>query len=179
MKYYAYTGDIKELKKLGYEFQKLYARNYKTYSKDNITMYVTSKMILEISYVEAKLRTKYIDFILANKDKPKEFWVRDEDLTMNPAKPVFFKDAPIWFITNHGSVMRSDDFYDKQVPITQQKHQLISNVRSGVISKEQYDIKNDKLKEDEFYWDPVTFSLKNVNQIIELDSLHPLELKVY
>lgn len=72
--YYCYTGDIKNLKPNGWIFQKLYARNYKTYRKDGIIMYVISKMCLEIDNVRSQDQTKVVEFILENIDKPESFW---------------------------------------------------------------------------------------------------------
>lgn len=180
MKYYAYTGDVKKLKALDYKFQKLYASNYKTYSKDRLIMYVTSKMILELDDVKSKNRTKFIEFILKNKHQPKEFWVRDEDLTMNPKHPIMYRDAPIWFLTQWGNIMTSDDFYDNRAPLWAKQSKLREDEEAGIISNE--DVKNAyaKFREDEeFYFDASEFSLDLVKQIIELDNLHPLELREY
>ena len=77
MKQYAYTGDVKLLKDIGYTFQKLFARNYKSYHKEDIFMFVISKMILEIENLKRIHQVRVIDFILANRDKPKSFWVSD------------------------------------------------------------------------------------------------------
>lgn len=173
MKRYAYTSDVKKLRNAGYIYQKSCGRSY---CKDSITMYSRSKMMIEISHLSPELRTPYIEFILTNKDKPEHFWVRDEDLTMNPAKPITFNNAPIWFLTAHGRVMNCEAFYDMQMPITNLKIQTSSDCRNGIISKEEYDLKLEELRKNEFYWDPVVFSLDNVKLIIELDNLHPLEL---
>jgi len=74
MESYCYTGDIKKLKPNGWIFQKLYARNYKTYRKDNIIMYVVSNMRIEIDNIKAKYQPKVIEFIIDNIDKPDSFW---------------------------------------------------------------------------------------------------------
>lgn len=86
MKYYCYVGDIKKLIPAGFTFQKLYASNYKAYHKDNIFMFVVSKMILEISNVRSEHQTALIGFILKHKDKPESFWHSKRENS-------FFKDT--------------------------------------------------------------------------------------
>ncbi len=177
--YYAFTGDVKDLKTIGYTFQKLYARNYKTYSKDRLIMYVTSKMILELNDVKSKNRTKFIEFILKNKTQPKEFWVQDEDITINPKFPCIYHDAPIWYQTQHGNIMKSEAFYDNQHLLNLKKTKLREGCQDGSINEEEKKKTLDEFREEEFYFDPSYFSIEIINQIIELDNLKPLELSEY
>ena len=53
MESYAYTGDVKKLKSIGYTFQKLYAMNYKSYHKGEIFMFVTTKMAIPTTFANA------------------------------------------------------------------------------------------------------------------------------
>lgn len=71
---YRYLGDIKKLIPAGYRFQKLFARDYKSYCKGPIIMFVISKMELEIDNLPHADQKMTIDFILENKDKPEDFW---------------------------------------------------------------------------------------------------------
>jgi hypothetical protein len=74
MNLYCYTGDVKKLIPNGWIFQKLFARNYKTYRKDGIIMYVISKMCLEPDNIKQEYQPKLIEFILENIDEPDSFW---------------------------------------------------------------------------------------------------------
>lgn len=74
MKLYRFTGDVKKLIPLGYKFQKLYASNYRSYTKGKIIMFVTSKMILVIDGVKPEDQSTLIKFILDNASQPDTFW---------------------------------------------------------------------------------------------------------
>jgi hypothetical protein len=108
MEYYCYIGDIKKLIPAGFTFQKLYASNYKAYHKDNIFMFVVSKMILEISDIKSEYQTTLIKFILDHKDKPESFW-------HSTRKHSFFKDILFanWVIYD-GKVMAEYDYTENK-----------------------------------------------------------------
>lgn len=99
MALYRYTGEIKKLKPNGWTFQKLYARNYKTYRKNGIWMYVISKMVLEIDNIKNKDQVTVVKFILRNLDKPYSFW-------QQPSPHPLFKNTlfPSWAIQS-GRIM--------------------------------------------------------------------------
>ena len=80
MKAYCFTGDVKTLIPAGWKFQKLYARNYKSYRKCGVFMFVVSKMILEIDWAQGNDQITIIDFILKNKDKSEDFWQSFSDM---------------------------------------------------------------------------------------------------
>lgn len=44
-----FTGKIEDLKKMNFKFQKLYARNYKVYSKNDVWIWVAGGFSIEIS----------------------------------------------------------------------------------------------------------------------------------
>jgi hypothetical protein len=94
---YRYTGDIKKLKPNGWTFQKLYARNYKSYRKNGIWMFVISKMRLEIDNIKTSDQGKVVKFILDNMNQPDSFWQETSP---------FFEDTlfPSWAIQK-GEVM--------------------------------------------------------------------------
>lgn len=93
MKLYCYTGDVKKLVPNGWTFQKLYARNYKTYRKDGIIMYVVSKMCLEFDNIKSFHQPKVVEFILKNLEQPQSFWVSPSHI------PIFNNNLfPSWVI---------------------------------------------------------------------------------
>ena len=77
---YRYIGDIKKLIPNGWVFHKLFANNYKVYNKNNIWMYVISKMRIEIDNITSN--EIVIDFILENKSKPDSFWTNNNYNTL-------------------------------------------------------------------------------------------------
>ena len=77
---YRYSGDVKKLIPNGWEFHKLYANNYKVYNKENIWMFVISKMRIEIDNIVSN--EIVIDFILENKSKPDNFWTNNNYNTL-------------------------------------------------------------------------------------------------
>lgn len=85
MKQYCYTGDIKKLIPNGWKFQMLYASNYKSYHKNDIFMFVITKMALEISNLNFENQVMLIDFIINNFDKPRDFWITQGVLREVPA----------------------------------------------------------------------------------------------
>ena len=101
MKYYCYTGDIKKLIPNGWIFQKLYARNYKTYRKGKIIMFVISKMAIEITNLDEDAHILLIKFILDNKNKPESFWQSKSSVDI----PLFKNSKfPCW-VVQKGEVM--------------------------------------------------------------------------
>jgi hypothetical protein len=141
--FYKYTGDIKVLKNYGYTFQKLYARNYKSYHKGEIFMFVVSKMEIEITnipHVPVNSQEIVIDFILTNKDKPVEFW---EYEGLSP----FNKKLAKYRLIN-GEILTTEERYIK--------YPIKDNVENLFIEEFRLDI-------------------KLVNQILELNSIKPLE----
>jgi len=89
MEFFRYTGDVKKLKSLGYTFQKLYARNYISYHKDEIFMFKTNKMILEIGNLDPQYQSLAIQFILDHKDEPETFWWYKSRIFKNTLMPVW------------------------------------------------------------------------------------------
>jgi len=57
-----FCGEYKELKYMGYRFQKLYAMNYKSYRKDNIMIWVMGNDV-QIGSLGAKLTDAIIDMV--------------------------------------------------------------------------------------------------------------------
>lgn len=78
MEAHYYTGTIDDLKKLGYKFHKLYARNYKAYNLGNIWLFVKGGFVVEFNSLEAESKYHFnlIQFILDNKDKSETFWYK-------------------------------------------------------------------------------------------------------
>jgi len=148
MQYYCYIGHRKKLKPNGWTFQKLYARNYHTYYKDGIIMYVVSKMCIELDNIKAKHQRKVIKFILENINKPDLFWQE---------KSAFFKDTlfPSWVIQN-GEITS--------------KHQSIINKRDWHLA---WEIDNNI----EYLEDGIPIRFAWVNAIKELIELGGVELK--
>ena len=103
MNFYCYTGDIKKLIPNGWTFQKLYARNYKTYRKDGIIMYVISKMCLEFDNIRSKYQSKVVEFMLENIDKPDSFWQTEGIYGMLAA----------WTIQDGAIISRQEAFRNK------------------------------------------------------------------
>jgi hypothetical protein len=79
MKVYKYTNTVENLKKIGFKFQKLFAKNYHTYTKNDIIMYKVSDMEIEIDNIYRNVQSKIIDFILENKNNLTIF-IRISDL---------------------------------------------------------------------------------------------------
>jgi len=147
MNYYCYVGDIKKLIPAGFTFQKLYANNYKAYHKNNIFMFVVSKMILEIAGIKPEYQTILIKFILDHKDKPESFWHSTREHS-------FFKDTLFanWVIYN-GEVMAEYDY-------TNHKYADLYNI-------ENIDSINDGFQ--------IQYEL--VKDILELNKIGSIELK--
>ncbi len=174
MKQYVYNGDVKLLKNIDNKFQKLYARNYKSYSKNNIIMYVISKMALEFNNVNYKSQATFIDFILKNQNQPKEFWVKDIDYG---GKHGLFKDFPIWYITKKGNIVHKDRKDDEKMKIYNETSELSKKVKEGLMTKEERtEIIKGWYETKEFMNDAYMIDFDDINQIIELNNLHPLEL---
>lgn len=177
MKRYVFTGDIKKLKDIGYKFQKLYAKNYKTYSKEKIIMYVVDKMAIEINNMDEHTNV-LIKYILDNKNKSKSFWVEDTILNTNPPMP--YNDRPLQVITAFGNIISSSE-YLKNHKIYMKDLGKICNKRDakffGKISEEEAERQFIELDKGEFSRESFRIKINLVNQIIELDNLHPLEIK--
>jgi len=177
MKKYAFTGDIKLLKNIGYKFQKLYARNYKTYSNERIIMYVTSKMAVELDDVRANIRTPFIQFILDNKNKPKDFWLHD--VTYGAPFNETFTDMSTWVITPLGNIMTMSDYKVRRKPLDVIISSSYDDFRDNKISKSEQDIiiSEAESKYSEFSLSlPIEFYDDIIKDVIELDNLSPLEL---
>lgn len=165
---YAYTGDVKKLKTIGFTFQKLYAANYKTYMNNYMIMYVISKMVLEIDRVNPKHQAAYVAFILENKDKPKEFWVSDHVFGQNNEHT--FKDMANFHFTHFGNVVTNKE-------LTKLRHVAWDCIKYGDdVPEEEKEANHARMMECEGGRDPYRFDLTIVNEIIALDNLHPLEI---
>ena len=174
MKSYAYTGDVKKLKSIGYTFQKLYAMNYKSYHKDEIFMFVTTKMAIEYGTLRHSLQSKFIEFILNNKDKPKEFWVSDKQ-----CGTFVFKDTANFYLTMHGNVVtdkqRAKLHHISGIEFTR----IYDGLASGEIPQDQKDILREEWLKMEGALDPFLFGWDRVQAILELNNLHPLEVVLF
>lgn len=168
LKQYAYTGDVKKLKTIGFTFQKLYAYNYKTYMNDHMIMYVVSKMAVELNRVHPEHQATFIAFILENKDKPKEFWVHDH--VFGKDNEYTFTDMANFHFTHFGNVVTNNELKKLQ-------HAAWDEIKYGDdIPQEEKDAAHARMMEREGGRDAYRFDLEVVNEIIALDNLHPLEI---
>jgi hypothetical protein len=167
---YAYSGDVKNLKKIGYQFQKLYASNYKTYHKDDIFMFVVNKMILEIDNTSIAQQVAAIDLILNNLDKEDSFWERD-GVCKFTKKP---KKNPVFLFTRVGNHYDWDNYFTIARENTKElKLTILQKEDSG----DDYSEDVVALKANEFYLEPFKLTLDFVNRIKELNQfgLHKIE----
>lgn len=170
MESYAYTGDVKKLKSIGYMFQKLYAMNYKSYHKDEIFMFVTTKMAIEYGTLAHSLQAKFIEFILTHKDKPKEFWVSDK-----PCGKLVFNDMANYCLTMHGNVVTDEERAKLHHTSGIEFTRIYDGVASGEIPQDQEDILYEEWGKMEGAQDPFLFGWDRIQAILELNALHPLE----
>jgi len=100
---YRYNGTIEKLKSIGYTFNKLYARNYIVYSKNDFFLFKASKMIVEVINLSMEDQHPAIKFVLDNKDKGEDFWTVESK---------FFKNTrlPVWCVVNNKIVPNSKGF---------------------------------------------------------------------
>jgi len=168
---YCFTGKVGELKNIGYKFEKLYAANHKSYIKENIFMFVVSKMSIEIKNFEFDFQVELISFILKNKNKNKSFWVENRVINTNPPMP--YQDAPIWVMTRYGNIINHKE-YTKGRADYMQKFKKILDLGNSLTEKEMSE-KLDKLDETEFAREGFMIKYTLVKQILELNELHPLE----
>jgi len=171
MKFYKYTGDIKKLKDIGYNFEKIYARSYKSYTKGKIWMFVSNDMIIEITNLDVEFHKSFIGFILDNKDKAKDFWVEDIEHSK-----MSFKDIPKWIITKNGNTMSKNEWRDKNRIFMKKCVLPLINDKEGIYSEDYKDSMFDSFEDEEYMGDPYTFRMDILSQILELNKLHPLEL---
>lgn len=177
MEIYAFGGDVKELKKIGYKFQKAYAKNYKTYCKDDIIMYVVSKMAIEITNLDDELQKTLIGFILENKEKEKSFWV--EDRVIDLKVPLPYKDAPLWAMSKFGKIMSMKDWYEGSIAFMKKWSKTIDELKdpeTGEVPEEKKEILREMERDEEFSGECKRFQLELIENIKALDNLHPLEL---
>jgi hypothetical protein len=166
IKQYAFTGDVKKLIPHGFKFQKLYASNYKAYHQDNLFMYVSTKMVLEITNVEHKHQAVLIGFILENKDQPDSFWEQDRSM----GKWTMMENQ--YVMTQFGNVVDNRAWRD----LFSASLDRYIDVKDGT-EEERHEAIKWKM-EQEGGRDPYRLTLERVKQIIELDKVHPLELIV-
>lgn len=174
MQFYAYVGDVKKLKTIGYEFQKLYASNYKSYSKNKIIMFVISKMVIEISNQDSEARFKIIDFILKNKKQPKSFWAEDRIIDTTP--PIPYPDAPTMVMTGFGNIMPKKEYDISRIAYMKEVKKILVLEEEKSLSDEEIKTLHKDLNKTEFASEAYLFKLDFVNDIIDLDNLHPLEI---
>ena len=148
--YYCYVGDVKKLIPNGWTFQKLYARNYKTYRKNGIIMYVVSKMCLEIDNIKGKYHKTLIEFILEHLNEPESFWV--EPSTFFPGTML-----PAWVI---------------------QKGEIMTK-RQSIINKRDWHLAWEKNNNIQYLEDGEPIRLKWIQTIKELVELGGVELKKF
>ena len=172
MKRYAYTGDVKLLKTIGFTFHKLYAANYKTYMRDDVAMFVTTNMVLEVSAIRPEHHNAVIEFIIANKHQPREFWVFDR-----PCGKFTFTDMSQFHLTQFGNVVNDKEM--KDLYSASLVHVCTDAHRDGTITDAERDRGIQLKSECEGGQDPFHLTLKFVNLVIELDNLHPLEMAIY
>jgi len=148
--YYCYVGDIKKLIFNGWKFQKLYARNYKTYRKNGIIMYVVSKMRLEFDNVSGEYQKDLVAFILEHLNEPESFWIEPS---------VFFNDImfPTWVI---------------------QKGKIITKIQS-ILNKRDWHLAWEKDHNIPYLEDGEPIRLKWIQAIKELVELGGIELRQF
>jgi len=171
MESYAYTGDVKKLKSIGYTFQKLYAMNYKSYHKGEIFMFVTTKMAIEYGTLVKSLQAKFIEFILVNKDKPKKFWVEDKQ-----CGSFVFNDTANFYLTMHGNVVTDEKRAKLRHISSTESFRIYDCLRLNEISQDQSDVLYEEWRKMEGAPDPFNFGWDRVQAILELNNLHPLEV---
>ncbi len=177
MSKFAFTGDVKDLKKIGYKFEKTHSSNHKSYCKDRIIMYVVNKMVLDLDDVKFAFRNDFIQFVIDNKDKPKDFWL--EDIHYDAPFNETLEDMAVWVMSDKGNVMYKDEYYHKREFFEEERRALRVKLTNNEISEEVFNnsLKQLKIKYSEFYPSiPTSFEKEIIEQIIELDNLHPLEL---
>jgi len=164
MEVYRYTGDIKLLKTIGYRFQKLYASNYKTYIKDHMFMFVIEDMILEYSGLDDEFQKTVIDFILKNKDKDENFWLKSGK----------FGKVASYCITSFGNLIHRDEYTKNRIHYYEEMKDIMNKEKTGLFLniEERYKEVNKK----EFSSTPYYIDDDLIDKVIELDGLHPLEI---
>ena len=166
MQLYAYTGELTLLKGIGYRFQKLYAKNHKTYIKDKMFLFVIEGMVLEYSRIDDEIQKITIDFILKNKDENKDFW-------MSQGK---FGSSAKYCVTRFGNLMLRSDYTKNRVTYYDDMNDFIDKESSGKYSKDDIDKIYETIDAKEFSRDPYYIDIKFINLVIELNNLHPLEV---
>jgi len=165
MKIYCYSGDLKKLKSLGYEFKKLYAKNHKCYTKDRLYMFVIDNMIIEYSSLLDEQQFFAINFILKNKNKKDDFW-------HNPKERL-----STFCLTKNGSILTYEDFFDKRIKEFYPKLEELAYKRnSGKYSSVELKKMSEELYSLDISRDAFALSLDFVSLVKELDNLHPLKI---
>lgn len=164
---YAYTGDVKKLKPNGWTFQKLYARNYKTYHNGNIIMYVVSKMVLEIDNVSRFHQEALIDFILEHGDKPKSFWYEEKRWLKGATRLV-----PKYVLSNVGVVRDRDTHQDLWVSANKEFWNLDLTDDKD---KERVEEVLERKYKTEGGLDPFVIGWNTVKRIVKLNEMGPLK----
>lgn len=171
MELYAYTGDVKKLKTIGYQFQKLFALNHKSYHKDDIFMFVACKMVVEYGTLRKNHQVAFIDFILANADKPKEFWVSDK---VYPK--ITFDDMPNYHLSHFGNVHGDREMFELKHAHIVEFGRIMDLEKAGDLDKERAEEMMDlTIEKMEGSRDPFSFGWDRIQAILELNKLHPLE----
>ena len=166
MQVYAYTGDVKFLKDIGYKFQKLYAKNHKTYIKDKLFLFVIEGMIIEYSRLDLDIQKVVIDFILKNKDKNEEFW-------MSQGR---FGKYGNYCVSRFGNLMTLSEYTKKRMTYYKDMKIFMENEKSEEYSKDELDKMFEVIDAKEFSRDPYYIDMKFIKLILELNKMHPLAL---
>jgi len=170
---YSYTGDVKKLKSLGYEFKKLFASNHKSYSLNNIAMFVISKMGIEISNLDDEYQETFVKFIIDNKDQDSSFWFEDRMVG-----ELRYDNAPKWYFTGKGNIVSKDDFFS----LKRKFMNVIKDINKKTedenceLSSNEVETLFEEAEKMEGASEGYRFKIDLVSQIIALDNLNPLEL---
>lgn len=109
-------ANSKYLKKLGWQYIK--SGYYEAPNDIGILAAHNCLSLRGLTKINIKI---LIDFIIANKEQPKEFWVKD----FHFGKTVI-KDCPVWVVYD-GKIITEDEFFD----INEQLNQQIGKIRKS------------------------------------------------
>lgn len=176
MEYYVFTGNPESLETLGYAKEALYSRNYTAYKKNEIIMFENQNMAIESNGLDPKSQREVIKFILLNKHQDRSFWVEDLMLSKVPIK---LSDMAIFQVTRFGKLITRQEHSIGRVEYMKKFSEIIRKRDSwffGKISEDEAEKQLQELDKTEFARDTFKIGIEFVEQIIELDNLHRLEV---
>lgn len=145
-------ANSKHLIKLGWKYLK---RGY--YSSPNDIGILAAHNYLNLCGHSQHGLEILIDFIIKNKEQPKEFWVKNFR-----AGKIVMKDCPIWILYDN-QIMPEDEFFEIYDKMTQQKKEIR---KSNTLSDEEKKEECRKIHKPDF-----GICLKTVEIIKDLDNL--------